>query len=63
MTPAEKALRFPAELQPNPGYRYEPPASVRIDSQRCIEIDAGAITWSRDIAVRGEKLKFPKPQK
>lgn len=55
-----KVQRFPAELQPNPDYQYEPPAVVVIDGKRCIEVDAGVIPWARDITERGAKLRFPK---
>lgn len=43
MTPeavAEKVRRYPAELKPNPNYRYEPPREVVINGVRCIEVDA-----------------------
>lgn len=63
MTPDEKARRFPAEIQPNPDYRYEPPAVVYVDGVRCVEVDAGVLPWAADIAARGEKLKFPRAQK
>lgn len=62
-TIAAKVKRFPAELLPNPDYRYEPPKVVMVDGERCIEVDAGVIPWARDIAERGAKLKFPKPTK
>lgn len=59
---AAKVKRFPAELQPNPDYRYEPPKVVVVDGVRCIEVDAGVIAWARDIADRGAKFKFPRKQ-
>lgn len=60
MTPAEKAKLYPAELQPNPSYRYEPPIRAVINGVVCIEYDAGVVSWAADIARRGATLKFPK---
>ncbi len=52
--------RWPAEHQPNPGYRYAPPTTVVVSGRKCIEVDAGALPWAADIARCGALLKFPK---
>ena len=36
----EKVRRYPAELKPNPNYRYQPPREVVINGVRCVEMDA-----------------------
>lgn len=60
---AAKVRRFPAELQPNPDYCYEPPCEVVIDGQICVEVDAGVFPYAKAIAERGAGLAFPKGAK
>ena len=60
---AAKVARFPAELKPNPDYRYEPPCEVIIDGKVCIEVDAGTFSYAKDLAERGARLPWPKSQK
>jgi hypothetical protein len=63
LTAAEKAQRYPAELQPNPHYVYELPTEVVINGRRCVEVDAGSLTWAADLARAGAALGFPKPKR
>lgn len=50
MNKAERARakqeRWPSEFKPNPDYEYELPQIVEIDGRRCLEVDAGFITWA-----------------
>ena len=55
-----KAARFPAELQPNPGYEYELPEQL---PDGTVVIDAGVIEWADEIARAGAKRGLPKDRR
>ena len=40
-----KVAKYPADLKPNPDYRYELPREVVVNGRTCIEVDAGMVSW------------------
>lgn len=52
-----KAARFPAELQPQPDYRYELPEVEIVNGERCVWVDAGLFAHMQALANTSTRKK------